>query len=100
MANVSEKHQRLLADLLREEANRVCGDCGSRGTWCVRKFESVSLFAMCRGVSVSVSPPALGPALRLCAFQLRVPTLCVIGPTCGSSADTTFLRCKVYGSHV
>ena len=31
MANLHEKHQRILAEMLREEANRVCADCGSRG---------------------------------------------------------------------
>lgn len=31
MANLHEKHQRILADMLREEANRTCGDCASRG---------------------------------------------------------------------
>ena len=35
MANLHEKHQRILADMLREDANRVCADCGSRGTHCV-----------------------------------------------------------------
>ena len=34
-----EKHQRILADLLREEENKTCADCGGRGKFvrCVSK---------------------------------------------------------------
>ena len=60
MANLHEKHQRILAEMLREEANRVCADCGSRGVRyvCVCVRLCVPVCASTVG-DVSSVPPVL-----------------------------------------
>ena len=41
-----DKHQRILADLLREEENKLCADCGGRGLFI--QYVNLTFFSIFR----------------------------------------------------